>query len=328
VADLTLSCSFPPGPDVVEHIQQAEALGYQRAWLYDSPALYPDVWVTLADVARETSTIGLGVAVLVPSLRNAVTQAAAVATLAQRAPGRLAVAVGTGFTGRMVLGQRPLSWKTTGAYVRQLKGLLAGEEVDIDGHVAKLIHPDGYVASRPVDVPVLVAANGPLGLAVAEELGDGVVVIGSLGVVPTGFDWVTAFTFGTVLDHGEDAGSERAVAAAGPALTALLHGMVESGSSAIIETLPGGAEWLAQLDAVPEDRRHLSLHEDHMLRVTERDAPLVSGDLLQAFTWTGTPDEVKAKAAAFAAGGGTEVMYAPHGPDMARELEAFQAALR
>lgn len=327
MTDLAVSCSFPPGPDVVEHIQHAESLGYERAWLYDSPALYPDVWVTLADVARETSTIGLGVAVLVPSLRNVVTQAAAVATIAQRAPGRLAVAVGTGFTGRMVLGQRPLSWKTTGAYIGQLKGLLAGEEVDVEGHITKLIHPDGYAASRPVDVPVLVAANGPVGLEVARGLGDGVVVIGSLGAVPEGFGWVSAFTFGTVLDEGEDAGSDRAAAAAGPALTALLHGMVESGSSAIIETLPGGAEWLAVLDEVPEDRRHLTLHEDHMLRVTERDAPLVSGDLLQAFTWTGTAAEVKAKADAFAAGGGTEVMYAPHGPDIARELATFQAAL-
>ena len=32
----------------------AESLGYERAWLYDSPALYPDVWVTLARVAERT----------------------------------------------------------------------------------------------------------------------------------------------------------------------------------------------------------------------------------------------------------------------------------
>jgi 5,10-methylenetetrahydromethanopterin reductase len=52
-----VSCAFPPGPEVVEHAVLAESLGYERAWLYDSPALYPDVWVTLARVAERTERI-------------------------------------------------------------------------------------------------------------------------------------------------------------------------------------------------------------------------------------------------------------------------------
>jgi 5,10-methylenetetrahydromethanopterin reductase len=326
MSDLTLSCSFPPGPDVVEHAKEAERLGYDRIWLYDSPALYPDLWVSLADIARETSTIKIGVAVLVPSLRNVVTQAAAVATIAQRAPGRLAIAVGTGFTGRMVLGQKPLSWKTTGEYIRQLKALLAGDEIVVNGKALSLIHPDGY-SQVPADVPVLVAANGPKGLAVAEELGDGVMALGALGVVPPGFDWVASFVFGTVLDDGEAPDSERAIAAAGPALTAVLHGAVEGGGGEMIAAMPGGEEWLAELEATPEERRHLLLHAEHMVRVTERDRPLVTGELLQAFTWTGVANEVSARADAFAAQGGTEIVYAAHGPDVPRELQAFQAAI-
>ena len=47
-----------------------------RAWLYDSPALYPDVWVALARAAERTSTIGLGPGVLVPFLRHPMTNAA------------------------------------------------------------------------------------------------------------------------------------------------------------------------------------------------------------------------------------------------------------
>ena len=327
MSDLTLSCSFPPGPDVVQHAREAEALGYERVWLYDSPALYPDVWMALADVARETEAIGLGVAVLVPSLRNVVTQAAAIADLAQRAPGRLAVAVGTGFTGRMVLGQKPLSWKTTGEYIRQLKGLLAGDEVIVDGRALALIHPEGFSAARPIDVPVVVAANGPKGLAVAEELGDGVMVLGSLGVVPSGFDWVAAFTFGTVLDEGEEPDGDRVLAAAGPPAAAVLHGAVEGGADALVEAMPGGPEWLAQLRSVPEARRHLVLHEDHFVAVTDRDAPLVTGELITGFTWTGAAAEVRAKADAFAAQGGTEIVYGAHGPDIARELPAFHDAV-
>src|SRR5215831_19588621 len=41
-AGMEISCAFPPGPTAVDHIVEAEQLGYKRAWLYDSPALYGD----------------------------------------------------------------------------------------------------------------------------------------------------------------------------------------------------------------------------------------------------------------------------------------------
>jgi 5,10-methylenetetrahydromethanopterin reductase len=45
---LDISCGFPPGPDTPAHIELAESLGYARAWCYDSPVFYRDVWMTLA----------------------------------------------------------------------------------------------------------------------------------------------------------------------------------------------------------------------------------------------------------------------------------------
>jgi 5,10-methylenetetrahydromethanopterin reductase len=65
----------------------AEELGYQRAWLYDSPAVYPDVWMVLSRCAERTSRIGLGPGVLVPSLRHPMVNAAAIAELVGQAPG-------------------------------------------------------------------------------------------------------------------------------------------------------------------------------------------------------------------------------------------------
>ena len=67
---MQISCAFPPSPNVVAHAQLAESLGYERIWLYDSPALYPDVWVSLARVAEHTTRIGIGPGVLVPNLRH------------------------------------------------------------------------------------------------------------------------------------------------------------------------------------------------------------------------------------------------------------------
>ena len=47
---MEISCCMPPGPRTVEYARLAEELGYRRLWLYDSPLLYPDVWMTLARV--------------------------------------------------------------------------------------------------------------------------------------------------------------------------------------------------------------------------------------------------------------------------------------
>ena len=125
---MQISCAFPPGPHVVDHIVEAERLGYERAWLFDSPALYGDIWVIAALAAQRTSRIALGPAVLVPNLRHPLTQASAIATLEQLAPGRVAVAIGTGFTGRMAMGHKALTWAYTRRYIEQLRALLRGRE--------------------------------------------------------------------------------------------------------------------------------------------------------------------------------------------------------
>ncbi len=318
---MRISCAFPPSPRVVDDIVEAERLGYERAWLYDSPALYGDVWMIAALAARRTERIGLGPAVLVPNLRHPLSQASAIATLEQLAPGRVAVAIGTGFTGRMAMGQKPLTWAYTRRYIEQLRALLRGEQVEVDGALVQMVHGDDFAPKRPLATPIVIAANGPKGLAVAHELGDGVMTIGS---GDPSFDWCAVLAFGTVLDDGEDAGSPRALAAAGPGVTVVYHAMYE-GDPSSVDALPGGAEWRARLEAIPERERHLALHEDHLVRVTERDRPLVSGELLRSFSWTASAPELRARLDQLEAAGATEILYAPMGPDIARELRAFAA---
>ncbi len=128
---MKLSCGFPPGPKAVEYAKLAESLGYERIWFYDSPALFSDVWVAVARAAEQTERIGVGTGVLVPSNRHVLATAAAIAGIEELAPGRLAVAVGTGFTARMMLGQKALPWKQVRRYIASLKGLLRGEVVEV-----------------------------------------------------------------------------------------------------------------------------------------------------------------------------------------------------
>ena len=108
---MQISCAFATSMQTPEHIEVAEQLGYERAWCYDSPALYPDVWMALGAAAARTSRIGLATGVLIPHLRHPMVTAAAIATLSELAPGRVSVGVGSGFTGRLTMGQAPLRWK-------------------------------------------------------------------------------------------------------------------------------------------------------------------------------------------------------------------------
>jgi len=317
---MDVSAGFPPGPETPDHIALAEALGFRRAWVYDSPALYSDVWVTLGRAADRTSRIGLGTGVLIPSLRHVMVTASAIAGLDAIAPGRVAVGVGSGFTGRMTLGKRPNPWACVAEYIRALRGLLRGDEVEWDGAVIKMIHPAGFVADRPLDVPILVAGEGPKGLEAARELGDGVF---SVTGPKAGFEWCAVLQFGTVLEEGEAFDSPRVIECAGHAVGAAYHALLEWSGAEGAASLPGGDEWRTIIETVPERTRHLAIHEGHMVAVNERDRPFVTGDLVAAMTFTGTAKDLADRMVALEQGGATELVVQPGGSDVGRELGKF-----
>ena len=326
---MDISCAFATSSHTPVHVELAETLGYKRAWLYDSPALYPDVWMILTRCAERTSRIGLGPGVLVPSLRHPMVNAAAIAELAGQAPGRVAVAIGSGFTGRMAMGQRPMPWRQVADYVRCLRALLAGETAEWEGAKVRMLHLPGFGAQPPIDVPLLIGADGPKGLAVAAELGDGVFS----AAVPQAdaakvVDWRALLSFGTVLDEGEDLTSARAIDAAGPAAVVLYHAMYERGGAAGVDALPGGQSWRGAIEAEPADERHLAIHAGHLVKANPRDEPHVA-DLIpfaSATGLTGSAEQILEKIAGFAASGVTEIVYQPAGPDIERELQAFASA--
>jgi 5,10-methylenetetrahydromethanopterin reductase len=326
---MEISCAFATSSDTPAHVELAESLGYRRAWLYDSPALYPDVWMILTRCAERTSRIGLGPGVLVPSLRHPMVNAAAIAELVAEAPDRVAVAIGSGFTGRFSLGKRPMPWRQVAEYVRCLKTLLAGETAEWDGARIRMMHPSGYGATRPISVPILIGADGPKGLAVAAELGDGVFS----AAVPqpdavNAADWRALLSFGSVLDEGEELTSPRVVDAVAPGAVVWYHAMYERGGAAAVDALPGGRGWRAAIEAHPENERHLAIHEGHLVKANPRDEPYIA-DLLpmaSAGALTGTAEQVVTRVRDLAAAGVTEVAYQPAGSDIERELRAFASA--
>jgi 5,10-methylenetetrahydromethanopterin reductase len=326
---MEVSCAFPTALDSPDNIALAERLGYARAWIYDTPQQSPDVWMTLALAAERTERIGLGPGVLVPSLRHPMVNAAATATLAALAPGRVAISFGTGFTGRRAMGYRAIPWSYMQSYIRAYRGLLRGEVVEWEGVQMQMLHPDGHAPARPVDVPVLIGALGPRGHEVARELSDGLYVTLQLPEFMSEYAWVPYLAWGTVLDEGEASDSDHARIAGGPGWALAYRGAYEFGGPEAVRGLPGGAEWMEVVEKTPREQRHLAVHAGHCVHLNEADqAAWDAGGhaMLQDVTISGTRDRVRRRLDELASHGVTEIVFQPCGPDTRGELERFLEA--
>jgi 5,10-methylenetetrahydromethanopterin reductase len=326
---MDVSVAFPTALDSPENIALAEELGYARAWLYDTPQNSPDVWMALALAAERTTRIGLGPGVLVPSLRHPMVNAAATATLAALAPGRVQVAFGTGFSGRRAMGYGAVKWAFMAEYIRAYRGLLRGEVVEWEGAKMQMLHPAGHAPPRPVDVPILISALGPKGAGVTRELADGLFATLQLPAFAREFSRVSYLAWGTVLDEGEDLSSERVRLAGGPGTALAWHGAYEFGGQPAVAELTGGDAWNDVVNRTPEDLRHLAVHAGHCVELSEADqAGWNAGgfSLLEPSTLSGTTDQVRSKLGELADSGVTEIVFQPCGPEVRRELERFLEA--
>jgi len=305
--------SFQASLHAVGQAQHAEALGFSYIGFYDSPALGSDLWITLANALQATQRIRVGAEVLIPHLRHPMAQAAAIATLEALAPGRLYVGVGTGFTGRMALGQRPLTWAFMAGFLREVKALLAGEDVRIEGAVTRMLHAPGFGAARPVRTPFLVAANGPKGVEVARELGDGLIYGGDPAATPRDFPVLQVGVPAFMLEDGESPTSTRVLELVKPWFGMHYHLAYDGyhhGSSPV-ENLPYGADWLRLLDAVPAEQRRLHVHDGHAVSVNAIDRAFAERhpDALADFAKAAacSPAQLRDRVEAAAARGATRV---------------------
>jgi alkanesulfonate monooxygenase SsuD/methylene tetrahydromethanopterin reductase-like flavin-dependent oxidoreductase (luciferase family) len=186
-----------PWADARRRWQQAEELGFDHAWTYDHlswRSLCDEPWhatiPTLTAAAVVTSSIRLGTFVASPNFRHPVPFAKELATLDDIAGGRMLLGVGSGGTGfdAFVLGQTELTGRQRHErfveFVSALDGLLRFEPpgsggISFDGtwftaHEARMV---GAPAQAP-RMPLVLAANGPKGLAMVAQRADGWVTTG------------------------------------------------------------------------------------------------------------------------------------------------------
>ncbi|MCY3661573.1 MAG: LLM class flavin-dependent oxidoreductase [bacterium] len=152
----------------------AEEAGFEIAWYPDSQFLWRDVWATLAVAALETRSIRVGSCVTTFETRHPSVTAAATRTVAEIAPGRTILGVGSGDSAIKLLGMKPTRLAGMRRNIAAVRRLLEGHAADYGG---REIHLHGKVSTP---VPVYMAATGPKALQLAGEIADGVIVLAGL----------------------------------------------------------------------------------------------------------------------------------------------------
>ncbi|MDE2842054.1 MAG: LLM class flavin-dependent oxidoreductase [Chloroflexota bacterium] len=160
-----------PMPEILDMIRRIEAAGFDGAGILDSQMICRDTFVTLGLAAGATSRLQLFPAVTNPFGRIPSVMAGAAQTVAELAPGRTRVIVGTGYTSASTIGRRPATLRQMRRCITEVKALLAGESVDYGVMSNRLDFTDGP------RVPVLMAASGPRSLELAGEVADGVLAL-------------------------------------------------------------------------------------------------------------------------------------------------------
>ena len=165
--------------DEVGFVRHAENLGYDFCWVTDSQMIRSNPWAVLALIAQQTQTIRIGTGVAVPGLRLAPVAANGIATIARLAPGRTFMGIGTGNTAMRTMGQKATTIKDFAEYIRVVRNLLDGEEVDytLNGVTQPIRFQNSELRYLDLDhhIPIHVAGFGPKAQALAGELGDGLI---------------------------------------------------------------------------------------------------------------------------------------------------------
>jgi alkanesulfonate monooxygenase SsuD/methylene tetrahydromethanopterin reductase-like flavin-dependent oxidoreductase (luciferase family) len=295
-----------------KHALLAEQMGFTNAWFVDTQMLASDVYACMALAAEHTEKIRLGTAVAIAGTRIAPVIAHSIATVNQLAPGRVILGLGTGHTAWRAMGLQPVRLETFRHTIEVCRGLLRGEEVDYRerGRQSRIRFFDlehGYINVRD-PIPIYIAASHPKALALAGELGDGLITISVLSpdVLKATLDTVSqkrtqlagfpVVTVGVscVLRPGEALNSPRVLARVGPRIAVALHygyEVMKHGKSVPSYLQP----FLTPAYCAYLDQRWSEIHATHSRFLHPGEEAFITPEAIQSMSLTGTREEITAR---------------------------------
>ncbi len=162
-------------PEFQSWCRTAENSGFDTIGVGDSQSLYREVFITSALCANCTEHVTFGPRVINPMTRHPSVAASGAATLAEMAPGRVMLGIGSGDSAVHNAGVRPARMVEMREYTDAVRQMLANGIAEYQGETTKLTW-------GPAEVPVYVAASGPKTLELAGEVADGVII--QTGLLP------------------------------------------------------------------------------------------------------------------------------------------------
>ncbi|HYB99422.1 MAG TPA: LLM class flavin-dependent oxidoreductase [Candidatus Limnocylindrales bacterium] len=326
-------------------VKLAEDLGFDEAWFYDSQMIYSDVYATMALAADRTSRIRLGTGVAVVSTRMAPVIAHSIATIAQLAPGRVDLGIGTGNTARYTMALPPVPLSRLKNDVRVIRRLLDGETADMEAEGrnvrVRFLHREGGYLNLRERIPIILSAMAPRILEFCASECDGHMIWGIspplLATVRPAIEAVAArsgrapvptvaFMPTVVLEAGETKASPRVLRVLASFITNWLHVQCEWGDRAPLAGTGDVAEIVAEYKAyvatLPPDERHLTLHRGHLLFAREDEKRFVRPELVDKTAIAAEPDAIIDYVRALERGGLQQYVI-PINEDPEREMRRF-----
>ena len=301
-----------PATELASLACRIEEWGYDYLWLADE-RFFREVYSSLTLCALNTSRIKLGPCVTDPYSRHPALTAQAIGTLDEISGGRAVLGIGAGISGFAELGiARSRPALAIREAVTLIRALMRGEEVDFQGRTVEFKGGGlNFPPLRP-DVPIYIASNSPLGLQLAGEVADGVIISScatqatvdySLGIISegasrTGRD-IVAIDRVARLNCCIAADPQEALQGVKMSAVRSLSTYTRFAIAAGLEVPPDLTEAIAQLGYT---------HDTQKLESLARQAP---DDLIRDATLAGTIDEVTAKVVSMIESGITQVTIRP-----------------
>ena len=322
--EMDIGVCVATSPSSWEVAVEAERLGFNSIWFWDSPLVAGDVLVAMGATAMKTSKIRLGTAVYVPGSRDPSVTASGFATLNALAPGRIDLCAGTGNTARRCYRRPAVTRKQFKEHMEQTVALLAGESVEVTyedkPRGIRLLHPDRDLINIKDPIRYHVAAAGPKMRELTAELGmNWLNAQGPFGLLSDGVNgmnqaWTdagrdtstlrkTMTTAGCLLRDGEDFDS--------PRVRSILGGMVAStfrlwvdeemriGNDISAMIPPNFQEAMDQYRnlyrSLPDGQEHMYLHEGHCMFIRPEEESIITADLLDQLSLSGDRETMKRK---------------------------------
>jgi probable F420-dependent oxidoreductase len=162
----------PPASAVVDLMVRAEGLGFSHGWTFDSHVLWQEPFVIYSRILERTSRLVVGPMVTNPGTRDWTVLASLFATLDDMYGPRTVCGIGRGDSAMRVQGRPPTTLARMETAIGVIRGLSAGEAVDLDGTEVRI----PWVREGAPAVPVWVAGYGPKALALAGRCADGFIL--------------------------------------------------------------------------------------------------------------------------------------------------------